>query len=351
MKNTTKITGFLLLVLALMMSGAAKADEVQRTLAQKKFDVNKDALLSVEHQFGKVECKNWDEMAISVKVNATVKARNAEQANKIMERIEVEIEGNRNGVSVETDLVKKLFDGDENEVSIDIEIMMPTNVRLEFDHQFGNAFIESATGPSSISSQYGSLEINSLEALANEVEIGFGEARIDYIGGGDLEISYSSADVGEAVQLTIESDYSSVSVEKVESLEIENEGGNVELGDVGVVELSSKFSECKIENLSSMMTAETEYGSLKVRNISADFSEIVVDNSFGSVKLAFESRAAFNLEAELEFCDLSFPENRAQFSQRISEATEKYYKGTFGKGSPNANVNIESSFGNVSIEM
>jgi len=341
----------MLLVLALMLSGAVKGDEVQRTLAQKKFDVNKDALLSVEHKFGKVECRNWDEMAISVKVNATVRARGAEKANKIMERIEVEIGGNRNGVSVETDLAKKLFEGSDNEVSIDIEIMMPENVRLEFDHQFGNAFIESATGPSSISSQYGSIEIKSLKAKANEVEIGFGEARIDYIGGGDLEISYSSADVGEAVQLTIESDYSSISVGKVESLEIENEGGNVELGDVGVVELSSKFSEFKIEYLARMMTAETEYGNLKVKKISADFSQIVLENSFGSVELGFESQASFNLEAGLEFCDLTYPDSRAQFSQRISEATEKYYRGTFGKGSPSANVSIESSFGNVSIEM
>lgn len=351
MKNITKIKGIALLILVLMMSTTASADEVQRTLAQKKFDVNKDALLSVEHKFGKVECRNWNEMAISVKVTASIKSNNPAKANSIMDRIDVEIEGNRNGVSVETDLNKKLFDGDDNEVSIDIEIMMPESVRLDFDHQFGNAFIETATGQSSITSQYGSLEVVALGAKANEIEVSFGEVRIDYIGGGDLEISYSSANVGEALQLSVESDYSSVSISKVGSLEIENEGGNVELGEVGAVELSSKFSEFRIESLSRMMTAETEYGSLKVRNIAADFSEIVVSNSFGSVTLVFSSKASFNLEANLEFCDLSYPDKMAQFSQRISEATEKYYKGTFGKGDADSNVNIDSSFGNVSIEM
>lgn len=351
MKNTTKITGSLLLLLALMISSITKADEVERTLAQKKFEINEYALLSVEHKFGSVECRNWDEMAISVKVTASVKAKNSEKANSIMDKIDVEIEGNRNGVSVETDISKKLFNGDKNDVTIDIEIMMPKNVRIEFDHQFGNAFIEKVTGESNISSQYGSIEIDVLEAQLNEIEVSFGEARIGYLGGGDLEVSYSSADVGEAVQLTIESDYSSVSVDNVESLEIENEGGNVELGEVSLVELSSKFSEFKIENLRRMMNADTEYGSLKVKNISADFSDIMVENSFGSVKLEFESQATFNLEANLEFCDLNYPDSHAQFSQRISEATEKYYKGTFGKGNPSANVNIESSFGNVSIEM
>lgn len=347
--NSIKVLFFLLVLL--LQTGLANADEVDRTLAQKKFDVNKNALLSVEHKFGKIKCTNWDQEAISVKVTASVKASSTEKANKLLDKINIEIDGNRNEVSIESDFNEKIFKGDKNDLTIDIVIMMPENVRLDIDHQFGNAYIEKASGESNISIQYGSIEINSLASENNDVEVSFGEARIDYLGSADLDISYSKATIGEALDLNIDSDYSTVSISKVRKLEIENEGGNVTVDDADLVDLTSNFSEFKIGSLATMLIADTEYGSLKVKHISAGFSEISVENSFGSSTLEFDNGAAFTLEATMEFCDLEYPESQARFSERNIEPTEKYYRGTFGNANAKSKVTIESSFGNVSIDM
>lgn len=335
----------------LLQVSFATADEIERTLAQKKFEVSKNALLSVEHKFGDIRCENWDQEAISVKVTASVQASNIDKAHKLLDKISIEIEGNRNGVSVETDFNDRIFSGDKKGLSIDIEIMMPESVRLDIDHQFGNAYIEKAQGESDINVQYGSVEIKALTFDVNKIDVSFGEAKINFVSRGDIEISYSSITIDEALELNIESDYSTVSVSKIEVLEIENEGGNVTIGEVRSIELSSKFSEFKIERLHELMIADTEYGSLKARDIAADFSGISVENSFGSVVLEFMDGAAFNLEADMEFCDLDFPRDAASFTHRMVESTEKYYRGTFGDGPAKSTVQIESSFGNVSIEM
>jgi hypothetical protein len=351
MKTLKSINGLFILIALLLQTGLANADEVERTLAQKKFDVNKNALLSVEHKFGKLKCTNWDQEAISVKVTALVRATNTEKANKLLDKISIEMDGNRNEVSVESDFNEKLFKGNKNELTIDIEIMIPESVRLDIDHQFGNAYIEKVSGESNITIQYGSIEINALSSENNDVEVSFSEARIDYLGSADLDISYSTATIGEALELNIDSDYSTVSISSVQQLEIENEGGNVTVDDAETVELASNFSEFKIGSLSKMLIADTEYGSLKVKNISAGFSEISIENSFGSSTLDFEKGASFSLEAKMEFCDLVYPESQARFSERIIEPTEKYYRGTFGDGNAKSTVTIESSFGNVSIDM
>ncbi len=288
---------------------------------------------------------------LKIIITASVQASNIDKAHKLLDKISIEIEGNRNGVSVETDFNDRIFSGDKKGLSIDIEIMMPESVRLDIDHQFGNAYIDKAQGESDINIQYGSVEIKALTFDVNKIDVSFGEAKINFVSRGDLEISYSSITIDEALELSIDSDYSTVSVSKAEVLEIENEGGNVTIGEVRSIELASKFSEFKIEMLHELMIADTEYGSLKVREIAANFSEINVENSFGAVVLEFMKGSSFNVEADMEFCDLDFPGDAASFSQRIVESTEKYYKGTFGDGPAKSTVQIESSFGNVSIEM
>lgn len=351
MKKILRLTGIIVFAALYILPLRASADEVERTLAQKKFDVKKGAKLSVEHKFGRLTCKNWDENAISVKITASVEARDSETANKLMDHIRTSIDGNSNEVSVETDFNEKMFKGDKNDISIDVEIWMPVSVKLDIEHRFGNAYIDEADGSSEISSQYGSIEIKGLKADENKVEIGFGEGHIDYIGGGDVEVSYSTFTIGESPALTIESNYSTVSVDKARKLKIENEGGNVDIGDVAIIELKSKFSDFKIKNLTELMNADTEYGSLKVRNIAPGFSDITVDNGFGSVILGFDSSASFAIEADLNFCDLDYPSGKARFSKKTSDTTEKYYQGTIGEGNSSSKVTIDSSFGNVVIDM
>jgi len=351
MKNLIKFQASFFLVLLLLASTIANADEVERTLAQKKFDVADNALLEIDHQFGKVKCTNWDENAISVTVTATVKASNTEKANKLIDRINIKLEGNRNGVSVESDFSERIFDDNKNQVSIDIEIMMPEKVRLTLNHKFGNAYIETVSGETEIDCEYGSLEIKALKNEVNNLDIGFGEAKINYINKGDLEVSYSTMTIDEAENLNIESSYSNCSIDKIKTLDIENEGGNVDLGEVETIDLSSKFSEFKIGKLFYKMVADTEYGSLKVKNIAGDFGSIEVENSFGSVNLNFDSNASFAIEANMEFCNLNYPKDKTEFSKQIIDSSEKYYKGTIGGASGKASVNVESSFGNVDINL
>jgi hypothetical protein len=351
MKKKNKIKGLILMALLIFSTSAIRADEVEKTLAQKKFDVADNALLSIDHQFGKVKCTNWDEPVISVKITATAKAANSETASNLIDRVKFNVEGTRNNVSVATNFKDKIFNNKKDDISIDIEIMMPENIRLDLDHKFGNAYIETVSGQTNISSEYGSIEIKALKNELNNVEIGFGESKVIYLHMGDVEISYSSMTVNEALFLSVESIYSSFSTDKTENLEIENEGGSIHIGEVGQIELSSKFSEFRIDKLTGHLLGETEYGSLNVRGISAEFSEIVIENSFGSVDLNFDDAASFNLKASMEFCNLIYPKNKADFSERIIETAEQYYKGTMGGKAGKSNVIIDSSFGNVSINL
>jgi hypothetical protein len=274
-----------------------------------------------------------------------------DKAEKLLDRIEVKLKGNSMGVQVECDFDDRIFDGDKNQISIQIMVMMPEDVRLDLEHQFGNTYIEVVSGSTNISSEYGSLEIKALKNENNEIELAFGEARINYLHQGDVEISYSTFTVDESQHLNIETSYSNVRINKAENIEIENEGGNVEIGQVETINLSSAFSDFSIRWLGDFIKAKTEYGSLRLDAINPDFSGVDLENSFGAVSLNFDSNASFALEARLEFCALDYPQDRFEFSKRLIEATEKYYLGSVGTQTDKASVKVKSEFGNIVINM
>lgn len=354
MNNSNKISmkkNIVILVLSAFVSLTVFAKEKnEKVLVDKKYEVNKDALLHIEHKYGTVECKNWNENAISVKVIARVETSNAEKAEKIFDAIKINIDGNRSGVSIESVFSNKAFKSGNNGLSVDVEIFIPVSVRLQLEHQFGNAYIETIGGETEISVEYGSLEVIELKSEINSIEIGFGSADIGYIRAGDIEIDYANVEIGKSESLEIESNYSDISIDKVGVLEIENEGGKVGVGKAGEVNMSSKFSNFKVGELTTGLIGETEYGSFSIKKVRAGFSNITVENSFGSVSIYFEQGSVFDIVAEMEFCKLNYPDEIADFSKRIVSSTDSYYVGTIGEGAnKGSKVNIASEYGGVSI--
>ncbi len=329
----------------------AAKEKTEKILVDKQFEVNKNALLQIDHKYGTVECKNWDKETISVKVTAKVNTSSSEKAEKVFDAITIHLDGNRSGVSVESEFSNKLFNKGNNELSVDFEIFMPTSVRLELDHQFGDAYIETIEGDTEISNEYGSIEIVELKGGSNSIEIGFGNANIGYVKAGDIEVEYSNVELGKSESLSIESNYSELSIEKAGRLDIENEGGNVEIGKVGTLSMSSKFSDFKVGEISTSLDGEIEYGSMTVKKVKTGFSNIIVENSFGAVSLYFEPDCTFEIVAELEFCSLNYPDEISDFSKKIvSNSSESYYKGTIGNGSnKGSKVELSSEYGNFSI--
>jgi len=341
----------LLIFSVIFCHGLSAKEQIEKVLADKKFEVNKGAMLQIEHQYGTVDCKNWDENAISVKVTARVETKNSEKAERIFDAIKISLDGDKNEVSVESDINNSAFKNGNNNITVDMEIFMPASVRLNMKHEFGNAYIEIVEGNAEVSIEYGSLEISELKGESNNLDVGFGNAVVGYLNKADIEINYSNVEIGKSPLLSIETDYSTVSIDKVGELEIENEGGQIEIGKAGSINMSSKFSDFKIGELQGDLFAETEYGSLSVKKIRADFRNIEVDNSFGAVSLYFEPESTFDIVAEMEFCTLNYPEELADFSKRIVSSTaDSYYEGALGNGSKgNSRVEIVSEYGGVSI--
>lgn len=350
-KVLTQSFATLFIFLASGILANINADEwTEKIVADKTFEINKNAKLIVDHEFGNVRLKNWDKNSISVKVTVRAKTTDAQKAEKLINNVIVDIDGNKDKVTVECELNQKDSKNKNINVTIDLDIFMPSTINLELENKFGTTYIESVSGPAKISCEYGSLEIGSLSNADNDLEIMFGEALIKYINNGKLEIEYSQLELQNSNILSIESEYSDMSIDKAKSVTLELEGGNVALGHVDKLNLESSFASLEILFISGSIKAEMEYGTLEVKNIGKDFSTIDIENLYGSIVLNISKGTTSKFEVEGEFLSFNYPKKDTKILHKNENNFLTNVKGVIGKGAnPKSSISIESTYGSVNF--
>jgi len=351
MKTIKALTIIIAFAAVLIIPEIARAQKtVEKVLASREIKVADFANLEIEHKFGQIICKNHDINVIKIKVTARLETRDPAKAEKIFSRIELQISGDDSKVKIKSDFSNKILARDEN-MSIDIEILMPENINLTIDHMFGNAVIGSLTGVASLSSSYGSLKAENLQHTKNDIKVSFGNGSFGAINGGKLKVSYGDLVIENAENIQINSEYSNAKITSAKRIIAQNEGGSFKAGKLETLELSTKFGDAEIGDLSQSLLVRNEYGSLKVNYIGTRFTSVELDNSFGSAALNFDKDASFAFEARMSFCELKYPEKSANMSEKVTTAFESSYKGKIGAAGSMAKAVIQSSYGNVDLKI
>lgn len=349
--KTRKLTSLFALALVFLVAGTntAKAKiTVDKVLAEKTFEVNPNAVLLIDHEFGAVNCQNWDKNSISIKVTVNVEASNEEEAQKIISRINLSINGDRNKVSSICSLNSS--SNKATNISIDVEVFMPKSVGLQLKHKFGSAYIESVGGPAKIKSEYGSVMIASLLNSDSKLDLSFGSADIEKMKDGNLDINYSSLSLKSGEKVNIDSKYSDIELGNLQSGNITVEGGSAEISNIGPLSIMSKFSSVEVGNLSGSLLARTEYGSLEVKFIKAGFSSLDVENKFGGVELGIDKNASYEVNVQTSFGDFDYPESLATFSNKLTTSTGSSYTGKIGNSSSSGSKLVgHSSYGSIEV--
>jgi hypothetical protein len=129
------------------------------------------------------------------------------------------------------------------------------------------------------------------------------------------------------------------------------EGGKLNMENSTAVDSKSKFSDLHITRIGKTLNLDIQYGNCDVHEMPADFTNISILNKYGNVSIGISKEASYSLDADLKFCDLDFPEENANMTQKVVTNTSKSYKATVGKAAnPSARVTIQSEYGNVSLE-
>jgi hypothetical protein len=350
-KIKMRIAIYTLLILVIGTGNVNAKGETEKVLFDKSFEVNENALLSVSHEMGNVKCKNWDKSEISVKIVATLETNDSEKASKAFNRVQFEVSGNRDKVDVFCKLKSAKNEGREVSPQVNVMIFMPESVRLDLEHKFGNAYIDKTAGQSKVHSSYGSVQLAALSHPESSFKLDFGEGEIGYFAGNTMIINYSSLELEEAGNVSLKSAYSDIEADRIGILDLKLEGGNLEIHQSDILKGSSKFSGIHIDRLSEILDVESSYGSLEVNYMPADFSEVIIKNSYGTVSVGIDENATYKLNAKATHCEIGYPKEMANFTERVKTTFKTTLIGTIGKGNePQSKVSIDTEYGGVNLK-
>ena len=345
MKTIPSIQTALLLILVAFTQSAWSQDFVKSY--EQKYAVDQNALLTIQNKFGDINCENWSEPAISIKVDITVDASSQEKANKVFDRIKIDLSGNRTHVSGITEINGSINNSDFH---IDYTVMMPTTIQVDLTNRFGAIFFSETEGNARIVLEYGNMEAASFRGAENSFDIKFSEVEVKSLTNGSVNIEYGEWDGGTAGDLTIRSRFSEVMIKEMGMIELDSQYDEVDLGTTGKANVITRFSEIDFGTLKGDFSFDIQYGDMAVELIQAGFLTGTVINQFAEVTLGFAPSASFKVEAELSFGDLDYPSSSSLTHKEVGYTTN-VYNGTIGSDkNPQSQVTINSKNANVSIE-
>jgi len=349
MKTIYRILPILILIF-ILAPGKVRAQDEYTKVIKKEYPVNPDAQVILENKFGQIHCNNWDKNLVSVEIRITVTAHSQQSANKLLDLVTIISNGTPSQVETRTVFSKEGFSGN-SKVNVDYTVNIPATINLNLTNKFGDVFLNELSGKGNFDIAYGDIEVKKLLNSDNVIDIKFGKGDMQYITGAMVSLKYSEMKVEYAGSLFVDSKFSNLEGNKIVSLSIGFQGGKVDVENTSAITGKSKFSDLNIGHLDKKIDLDIQYGNCDVDRISADFTLVSVRNKYGSVTVNIPSGTSYNLDAELKFCDLDFPEDQANFTQRITTNTSKSFRATVGKKpNPEARVIVRSEFGNVSIE-
>lgn len=323
------------------------AQDFTKTYYNEKYDVDKGASLVIQNKFGDIHCQAWDESSVSVNVTVKVDASSQEKADRVFDKIDITLTGSRSKVEGKTD-VGNISNAN---YSIDYEIRMPRWISLDLGNQFGNIYLDETDGSAKINLEYGDMEANSLNGAKTDLTIKFSNVETGYIKDGNVNIEYSELDSKGADNMKLYSRFSELTLEKVGTLNLDSQYDEIKTGSAGQIISVSRFSGLKFDKINGDFDFDMDYGDLEAKNISADFKVGKVRNSFAGVSLGFDPKASMNINAEMEFGELSYPKSGSSINHETSGYTTNIYKGRIGaSASPTSQLTVDSKNADVDID-
>ena len=314
---------------------------------QEKYAVDKGATLAIQNKFGDINCQAWDESTVSILVEIKVDASSQEKADRVFDKIKVDLSGSRTKVLGITTV------GNINNVdfSIDYEIRMPKWIKLDFDNKFGDIILDKTDGATKINLEYGAMEANALNGPNTDLNIKFSKVEAGFIHDGIIHIEYSELELEEAGNLKIYSRFSELKLEKLAQLNLDSQYDDVNVESSGPVISISRFSDLEFEKVDGDFDFDTEYGEVTLDYITPAFKTGRVRNSFAGVSLNFDPGASMKVNAEMQFGELSYPRGNTSLSQETVGYTKNIYTGRIGTASsPSSQLTINSKNAGVKID-
>jgi hypothetical protein len=353
-----------ILLLLLTLSAKAQVFEKQKNIS-KSFAVTKDCNIQVSNKYGDIHIVPWDKDSAYFSIDIKVTDKKEADAEKILNAIDVDFtntsyfligktvfrDSKSQVLSDLSDMANSLFNISKN-VEIKYIIYVPQTASLKIDNKFGNIYTTNHSGNIDITLSNGDLKANDLNGSETKIELSFGNAVVNFIKNGKLNIGYSDFELKNAGKLLVEGRSAKMNINKVENIDLNSKRDKYYIDTVTSVTGKTDFSYLDIYYLKESINLETVYGDINLTEIDKSFKYLNLNSEYTDIILYFQKSSAVSLDLSCKKTELSYSPLFTGFQKQvINEKTSEYKAtGTLGTETDTKSpVRINAVSGSISV--
>lgn len=358
-KLLLKYTLLLLLVgPALMMAndGKTRGKYTKEKTIKKEFNVNADALLKVNNNYGNLTITSWNENRVVIEVHIKTNGNNEEKVQNKLDEISVDFEATSSMVYAKTTYGEKDRRwgwnwGKNSNVNMQINytIKVPVKNSVNLDNDYGNIILDRVDGHAKISCDYGRLEIGELRGRNNQLNFDYtSKSTIGYMNSGEIRADYSGFTIDKAGDLKVNADYTNASIGKMENLDYSSDYGNMDVEEANSVKGNGDYITIKMGIIHGDVDIVADYGSIKIDELAPDAGNVTIRTDYTGVKIGYNSAYHFDFNISTDYAGVS---GKDDFEINISteKSSSKHYEGYYGSQGSGNMINLTSDYGGITF--
>jgi len=299
----------LLLVAGVFLSSNMAFGQVSESgQLSKAFRINNSSVIDINNKYGDISIEKWEKDSIKVDIFIRVSEKSNDKLKKKMNDIRFDLTqsghfivvntivgDNKNMIFSEFNKLKESIGVGESQVEINMKVKVPNNLELKISNKFGNVYIDDYSGDMSINVANGKLKAHDLTGYVN-MKISFGDANINTLSSGAIEVYYSDLNLGSAQKLRITSKTSDVTISEIEQLIVNSSRDTYKIRMINDFETESSWTDFTINEFRNKSDIRMNFGDITIDKIKNTFQNIYIDARSSKINLCFDRLIDINFD-------------------------------------------------------
>jgi len=250
----------------------------------KTYPLESGSTLQLKNPRGSISVAGWDRADVGVRLCITTHAATASAATSVAEAVQLEGETATSSLVLRP-LLSDPVAGAEGRATLNFQLMVPKQARLELDNQFGALKVEAVDGPVKLVNRHGP---TTTDAVAGELCIDQTHGPLSaHNSGADLKLRCLHAQIevnGVGGEATVECSHEAIKLASIKgSLTLNAKHGGADIVHVGGdVCVSHDHGTLKAKSVAGSLVARNNHGSIIVEGVG---KSATIKNSHGPVRL------------------------------------------------------------------
>ncbi len=322
---------------ALMKSfSATAADSIRRVILQTEYST--------------VNVSTWDSARAQVAVVITVRAKDADEARKVLDKIDVRYEqtGDQarattlvNGETDNVDWLTKRTD----KFNIRYDVRLPATAALDVSDDFGTLEIDRLRGPLHTQMDYGNINATALKNNDNLLEGDYANYHIHFLQAGKFSGDYGKISLDFGFYVRIWGDYNSARLLRIKKLNVDGDYNKVEAKRIKDLFSTGDFEEYTIDRIYNARI-RGDYNKIVLHELGRGFHNFITAGDFTRITITNPKAIAYVLDMDTKNSEWKITGVKSESSGKDTDSHLRTY---YGKSDAQAMIRINGEYLHIAI--